>query len=900
MRSKHPHFSPLQSAGFTLLEVVVVLLVVSLLAGGVVAGRSLIERSEAQKMMGDAQSYAKVLDQFQKTYNALPGDMSNATSYFAGAVNGNGNGVIDAAEGQLFWQHLQAAKLLPAGARSADASLNEPVGSKTGTGYQVVQDATLGAVFQLSAYQMVSGTPTPGYAAFTPKEAQAIMQSASPVGSKAIAVTGLGASGNCTVTAGSTTSFDSTNTGKACIIRFIAAELLANAATTTAVAVACGNVGDTRETGAACPTGYAGAIIESCTADGSWQESMQNCKIVDCGGGYYNDTRSVGCGLGSSGQITQRCEAGGQWKQVATTCATALGACTAGQTGQTRTRACPVGQTGGYIDTCNGANWTMTSGSCANNTCGTGSAVGDIQTAACPTGYTGSSQEKCTDAGTWMALPNGGNCTLDAAATCGAVGDTRVISCQSGSPNVWNTTSSDCKDVSCGDKPIGFLRDSNSFCAGSSTLKQQEICDVSGQWSVVTSRCAGIPSCTLPWGGTIAPGASVSAYSVGSVNAPATCPAPVTRTCIDGSLNGSGDFASCSVITGCALPWGGTIAEGASVSAYATATATWPSYCAAPTTRTCTAGVLSGTGNFQSCSFVPPAGCVVGAPEAGIINSRSYVMQGYQSGASWAGCLVQYSVTGCNTPWSSTRIAHGASVSAYSAESVAYGSSCPAATTRTCANGVLSGTGDYGSCTVYSVAPSCAAILAANPSATSGAYTIDPDGAGGNAAFSVSCDMTTGGGGWTLVMRGVGAMNAGSIRTTSAFNAANATAAQTFKLADSDINAILTGSGGYMLTSSGSYTHTRYFKPSCVFAQTTSVYSSNVECTRSYSSAAWAGQWGGGYTTTVWRGLADCPGDRCYFVTDHTVISTWLVGNGAPSTYCYGTTANCNFRMWVR
>ena len=46
----------------------------------------------------------------------------------------------------------------------------------------------------------------------------------------------------------------------------------------------------------------------------------------------------------------------------------------------------------------------------------------------------------------------------------------------------------------------------------------------------------------------------------------------------------------------------------------------------------------------------------------------------------------------------------------------------------------------------------CKEILANNPNATDGIYTIDPDGDGGDDPFDCNCDMMTDGGGWTLVL----------------------------------------------------------------------------------------------------------------------------------------------------
>lgn len=116
-----------------------------------------------------------------------------------------------------------------------------------------------------------------------------------------------------------------------------------------------------------------------------------------------------------------------------------------------------------------------------------------------------------------------------------------------------------------------------------------------GAWSKSSGTCDPL-SCNLPWGGTLASGDSVFAYS-NSAPTTSCAAAQQTRTCNNGVLSGTYTNQSCNepCIAGGQI---GTIASGATVTAYQASSA--PS-CASET-RTCTNGVLSGTYAYTSCT----------------------------------------------------------------------------------------------------------------------------------------------------------------------------------------------------------------------------------------------------------------------------------------------------------
>ena len=104
-------------AGFSLLEISIVLAITALLAGAIVGMQSYTRSTALITSVEEARYYVDAFDQFQTLYGAAPGDMSTASSNWTSASNGDGNGLIRAVSNnnaELFYafNHLYYAQLI--------------------------------------------------------------------------------------------------------------------------------------------------------------------------------------------------------------------------------------------------------------------------------------------------------------------------------------------------------------------------------------------------------------------------------------------------------------------------------------------------------------------------------------------------------------------------------------------------------------------------------------------------------------------------------------------------------------------------------------------------------------------------------------------------------------------
>lgn len=158
---RHLH---LRQAGFTLVEIAIVLVIIGLLLGGVLKGQELIKNARVKAYKTTADAVTSAYNSYLDRYRSLPGDDTGATGRFPVAnfpnvANGNGSGVLDGAwnsaalnvETNQFFMHLIAAGFLKGNANAATAQEMKPKGPNgeiLGVGNNLNGASGLSACFQ--------------------------------------------------------------------------------------------------------------------------------------------------------------------------------------------------------------------------------------------------------------------------------------------------------------------------------------------------------------------------------------------------------------------------------------------------------------------------------------------------------------------------------------------------------------------------------------------------------------------------------------------------------------------------------------------------------------------------------------------------------------------------------
>jgi len=101
--------------GFTLVELSIVIVIIGLIVAGVVGGQTLVKQAKLRSVIADVYKVQTALNAFYLEYAALPGDMPNASDFWTGAYDGNGNNRIDQGantETLAVWTHLHLSEIL--------------------------------------------------------------------------------------------------------------------------------------------------------------------------------------------------------------------------------------------------------------------------------------------------------------------------------------------------------------------------------------------------------------------------------------------------------------------------------------------------------------------------------------------------------------------------------------------------------------------------------------------------------------------------------------------------------------------------------------------------------------------------------------------------------------------
>ncbi len=102
-----------KQAGFTLIEIAIVLVIIGLLLGGVLKGQEMMTNAKIKRISNDFNGISAAVFSYLDRYSAFPGDDPNASDRWGDAVAaGNGNGEINAGERGDVWDHLRQSGLV--------------------------------------------------------------------------------------------------------------------------------------------------------------------------------------------------------------------------------------------------------------------------------------------------------------------------------------------------------------------------------------------------------------------------------------------------------------------------------------------------------------------------------------------------------------------------------------------------------------------------------------------------------------------------------------------------------------------------------------------------------------------------------------------------------------------
>jgi len=131
-----------RNAGFTLVELSIVLVIIGLIIGGVLSGKQIMLNAQITNTVNAIQAYEAQFQTYKQNYGAMPGDDANATKHFSSAgipadgdgsnkIDGDFNSTTDKAETRLLWADLRAAGLVK-GSGSNQSQPTTPFGGVYG------------------------------------------------------------------------------------------------------------------------------------------------------------------------------------------------------------------------------------------------------------------------------------------------------------------------------------------------------------------------------------------------------------------------------------------------------------------------------------------------------------------------------------------------------------------------------------------------------------------------------------------------------------------------------------------------------------------------------------------------------------------------------------------------